>query len=409
MEPNPNEVTIKDIATAIDETLEEFVANENLQFENEADLNKFLYDPGYFQSNSWPKTNQCFYKNCTKKNVKSHTIQKSASLKYIAEDNHVLTPGFNFRIRKYELLLTGINDASTFPGFCQEHEQLFNRFEDNKDFTDDGDIRLQVYRTVCREIIANQKALRSQQYRLIQYLKFRDEKFDQLVKEKIKHLIKKEIQYQGSSYKHQTVAENFMTQKVKSTDNYLNNVLYPFHEHLLNDIEKDKMQKIYIKGMIIDIAYPCCLAGTSGFKISNKKTGTMFVNVLPYESKTYFILAAEIKNKKWLDRYIAIAGHTPFSLIAMVENWMIHNTDHWFLKPSVWNNLPDKIRQNILKEILSPDNKLPDNEPLLLIELREYLIRFYEHDTLNNSPDFIKLLNEEKKKLDDYLSKQRDL
>ena len=54
------------------------------------------------------------------------------------------------------MLSIGINEASTFPGYCLEHENLFSEFENIKDFKTGEHMGLQLYRTVCREIVINE-------------------------------------------------------------------------------------------------------------------------------------------------------------------------------------------------------------------------------------------------------------
>lgn len=46
----------------------------------------------------------------------------------------------------------GINTASSFPGFCSDHESIFHTFENTKEIHKDKDIRLQLFRTICREL-----------------------------------------------------------------------------------------------------------------------------------------------------------------------------------------------------------------------------------------------------------------
>lgn len=53
---------------------------------------------------------------------------------------------------KITMKKTSINYASTFPGFCIEHESAFNSFEKNKEFKYDRDIKLQLFRSLCREL-----------------------------------------------------------------------------------------------------------------------------------------------------------------------------------------------------------------------------------------------------------------
>lgn len=66
---------------------------------------------------------------CSTSIVKAHTVPKSSSLKAIAVDGHVLGLRLGLEnIQKYRGKLCpekiGINNASTFTGFCQKHDDL---------------------------------------------------------------------------------------------------------------------------------------------------------------------------------------------------------------------------------------------------------------------------------------------
>ena len=72
---------------------------------------------------------------CANKVVKAHTVPKSSSLKAIASDGHVLGLKMGLEsLQKHGGKLhpepIGINNASTFTGFCQKHDdQLFSCLE----------------------------------------------------------------------------------------------------------------------------------------------------------------------------------------------------------------------------------------------------------------------------------------
>lgn len=72
---------------------------------------------------------------CSNKIVKAHTVPKSSSLKAIAKDGHVLglkmgLESFQKHDGKLQPEPIGINNASTFTGFCQKHDdQLFSCLE----------------------------------------------------------------------------------------------------------------------------------------------------------------------------------------------------------------------------------------------------------------------------------------
>ncbi len=94
---------------------------------------------------------------CDNKIVKAHTVPKSSSLKAISVDGHVLGLKFGLEsLRKYKGKLQpekiGINNASTFTGFCQKHDdQLFSCLEkENFNKTEEQCFKL-AFRSFARE------------------------------------------------------------------------------------------------------------------------------------------------------------------------------------------------------------------------------------------------------------------
>ncbi len=103
---------------------------------------------------------------CSQNIINAHTVSKSSSLKEIAdESNHVLGLKINLaNIIKNEGKLVpekiGINQASTFKGFCSKHDKsLFSCVED-KEFVGDSEQCLALmYRSVAKEIYAKEGGL----------------------------------------------------------------------------------------------------------------------------------------------------------------------------------------------------------------------------------------------------------
>ncbi len=98
---------------------------------------------------------------CTKKVIKAHSIQKNRILNYLAENGMLTTfdPRRSFITGDFEEV--GINDASTFFGFCNYHDgSIFSDIE-NKDYTNEPvQNLLYSYRACVREYIIKRFAYR---------------------------------------------------------------------------------------------------------------------------------------------------------------------------------------------------------------------------------------------------------
>lgn len=109
---------------------------------------------------SFFKQKKCLYfdkSECSEVIIKSHTIQKKRSLQLIAENGHVLGFSKNYNADEYSspivLSPIGINDASTFYGFCKTHDnKLFHPIDDFEFEPTDEQVYLLTYRTFIKEL-----------------------------------------------------------------------------------------------------------------------------------------------------------------------------------------------------------------------------------------------------------------
>lgn len=377
---NINEIIAK-FTIALDKAMEAFHENEDMIFDNETLTNKFRYDSKYMKTLSWEKSYTCMYRGCSEKAIRaSHTIQRSTSLLNIAENKHVLSPGFDYRRRDFVLSSVGVNEASTFPGFCTDHEQIFSKFEDKKDFVDEQDFRLQIYRTICREIVENNRSLTSNIYWKDHYIKFRDETLNELIKKEAV-LLDVDLKYLKSLiHTYDDSRVKYLVNRINASKQYLS-TLDLLHDAVFNDLKKKKVQKIFFEVIGMDWVIPCSLAGKGGIVVKTKSKVAVvdiILNVLSYEDKTYVILATHHKNKTHLKSYINRYKHHPLTMITMVESWMLYGSDHWFIKPSVWRNLNEGVQKELFQEMLSDKNIDAVSPHFIFNQLRSELKRLME-------------------------------
>ena len=99
-----------------------------------------------------------------------------------------------------------------------------------------------------------------------------------------------------------------------------------------------------------EVSLPICVAGIGVFDTKQGKA-TVVINVLPYKDYTVVILATNKLYEKPFNEYIEYCTQSPLHLLGMVEAWIVHGTDHWFIKPSVWNALSNENQNSILEDI----------------------------------------------------------
>lgn len=104
---------------------------------------------------------------CAKKIISAHTVQRRGGLAMVAEDGHVLSTKFAFTdIVKHNgnppLRRVGVGSASTFPGFCETHDDaLFKPIEGQKFALERDSAFLFSFRAIAFEAFAKAAALKS--------------------------------------------------------------------------------------------------------------------------------------------------------------------------------------------------------------------------------------------------------
>lgn len=105
-------------------------------------------------------------KGCSGRAIRSHTVQKGAALAAIAEKQHVISGGrpavdqLHKNAGQIVPKLTGVNKASTFPGFCSSHDtSLFLPIESGALPLDRYSAFLLSYRAMAYELHAKERGI----------------------------------------------------------------------------------------------------------------------------------------------------------------------------------------------------------------------------------------------------------
>lgn len=117
---------------------------------------------GSFKKHKKCSVPQSLVHECSNKIINAHTVSKSSSLKAIAKDGHVLKISValkNNEAPKIILGEVGINNASTFSGFCSIHDKkLFSPIEDEAFRPGPQHCFLVTYRGVSKELFSKDYA-----------------------------------------------------------------------------------------------------------------------------------------------------------------------------------------------------------------------------------------------------------
>ena len=99
--------------------------------------------------------------------INAHSIQRRKSLSEIAHNGHIYRLASDFStLKKNKGKLTlkkrGVNDVSTFLGFCKKHDhELFKSIDNYPLMPTDEQVFLYGYRSLCRELFVKENALNS--------------------------------------------------------------------------------------------------------------------------------------------------------------------------------------------------------------------------------------------------------
>lgn len=396
----------KEIIEAELDNLIELIDNRSLEIQKFTAYSPLFKSITQKYSKKHLKPRTCIYPNCNSLSIKrSHSISKGNSLKLIADQGHVLQPVLDVFGKNFQLSMetVGVNKASTFPGYCEIHEKVFQQYENLK-LDEESFVNLQAYRSICREIV----------YLYIEIDKIQEmiETYDSKMKEQAFNILRTNLKRQG-------IKKNIDSLNIKANDIILNQLIYlkkNFEERIIylkeysvrilneyfSNSQNGKCTTIK-DGIRIDHQFPVALCGYTslayGDEITNKKM-LLIANIIPFENCTYVLCSAGKEHESFFRKIIDFYFQTPLTLLSFIESVMIHSSDHWFIKPSYWDSFSQDKKSMILSEILNVDKLITDEfEYSIFDDIRESILSVYiAHEEEFSEADRI-VVEKEKNKL----------
>ena len=322
-----------------------------------------LFDLLKRRSKGWEIAGKCGYKGCGKTSVpRSHSIHRAGSLERIAEQQHVLMPATDDR-GSLTLKRVGVNVASTFPGFCSEHEQLFQEFERTGEITEDRHVALQAFRTLCREIIRKRHDVEGGQRALEAYRKVRHNYFEKAILE-----VAPDVVIEGTTVEGQGPEEH-ATSVLMGARADLAELSGELYDELFGYIAGQGAEPC-VQALKIPLEVPVSLSGLGVLRYKDA-TGThralCLLGIMPQEKATVMFMCAVPRHQAAIKLYTAkmVSG---FGALNTMESWMVYGSDHWFIRPSAWEALPPGRRSAILEMVMSPDYNIGSEVPLSVLD-----------------------------------------
>jgi len=347
-------------------------------------------------SKSWERPGQCMYKGCTDSSIRrSHSIHQAGSLERIAENRHVLTPGFSHGTMAMEL--QGINLASTFPGFCERHELLFSEFEGSGVISSPRHIVLQAFRTLCREIAQKRQGITDLQGTLEQYRKAREEYYFSAVKKAGIGPTAEKLSVKGDG--RETHIESMLT----GANDDLLELEGDLYDQLFSVIRGGSNEPS-LGAFSLSYEVPVSLSGLGVLTYENEGTryrALCLIGILPLVGQTIAFIGAANKHSVALEDYRS-GMQFGFGALNAMESWMIHGSDHWFIRPSAWNAITPTRQEKALDLLKSDEFNIGTLlEFSILDDMRRSIIS-YINDHIDQTPNrdaAIQAVSQESKKL----------
>ena len=328
-------------------------------------IRKLLFEEQSRMHNASRKIGRCICPNCSNTSIrKSHTIPRGMSLDIIAENKKVVTPTFIERYPVNEQFIgikeTGIGLASTFPGFCKEHELLFQSYEKKESINKGEDVVKQLYRNVAYNCFLVEKRIELGEHIINRYGEARNQAaYNYLKRLDFKRIVKR-VQIVGEDE-----AIKYLI--------YHRQELIDFHSKLekykvklwkiMNGSDKD----IVIRSAVIDVMFPVCICGCMEIVLDDQ-TYLCSVDVVPNEKETLITIGfcGEVSPELY-DAVDSRLNH-PLAILNFIESIMVYGTDNWYLSPKVWKMLSDRRKEKLLSEMQKLKMSIFDEVPYSIFD-----------------------------------------
>jgi hypothetical protein len=386
--------------TIMPEPIDEKVKAAVKAFEDADDL--FQYEPGWiFGTESerkaalyaaltkkwkvWERSGPCMYRGCPNTSItRSHSIHRAGPMEQIAEQQHVLTPGFGQNGITVNRI--GVREASTFPGFCETHEHLFSSFETTGQIADGHQTMLQAFRTLCREIARKRHDVEHLRSLLGTYRATRFNYFKTSILAAAPGVDIQDVSEKGNK------KEEFAASSVAEGESDLQELeeLYDeMFQYVDSGFPEPCVQALNISPDI-HLEIPVTLSGLGVLRYQDaarkKHRALCLLGILPQGKTTLTFIAAARRHGDAI-AFCMNKMLSGFGALHAMESWMVYGSDHWFIRPSAWEAIPEARRSLILKAIENVDYNIGDAPPFsILDEARRRLIS-YLRDHIDETDD----------------------
>jgi hypothetical protein len=377
---------IKLIEEELDKILEKF-GDERFNAQNFINYSRTLYQSYFNNIGLHRKSRECVFPNCSAQSIKkSHSIPKTSSLLNIVSNGHLLKPEFDLTsdIPLIKMQRIGIKNASAFPGYCEEHENIFQTLEIDGEINDEKKALLQTYRTICRERVFREIEIDINERVKSAYC----EKINEEALKSIKESLSQHSQFNNVNSIEIRGVDSVIN-SLEGINTYLsdtNKCLLEFENKIYQHVyNKPIKNELLISVINIDIKFPISLCGFATQKYNengDEKIAYILLNVMPLKESTYIVCVGFERDEKIYEGYCDFFFSDPFNILNMVESFMINGSDHWFINPEYWEKIPIQKQEKILHDILTTEDSFLDEYQISIFDdIRIKIISFFKENT----------------------------
>jgi hypothetical protein len=354
---------------------------------SESEKKRRLFEQIRRSSRNWESSGPCMYRGCGMPSIRrSHTVHRAGSIERIAEAQHVLTPRLNNR-GQMGMDLLGVNLASTFPGFCGEHEQLFSEFEVGGAVTAPRHVALQAFRTLSREIARKRHGLPELEQLLRDYRKGREEYFAASILKAAPEFTFKGLTVEGDAMEERLAS---MIEGGKADLSELEGDLY---EELFAFVSGKATDEPSLEALSLPFEAPVCCSGFGvlTYEYHGERLRALCpLGILPQEGSTILFICAARKHSIIIEQYVRDMT-VGFGALNAMESWLVNGTDHWFIRPSAWQAISPVRQAKVLDLLLRDEDNIGTFLEFSILDgPRKYLITYIrEYLSEADDPDAV--------------------
>ncbi len=350
---------------------------------------------------------QCINKECKEIATASHAISKEISLSWIAPERNMkyFESSINGKNSKtLKLKNIGINDATTFKGFCQPHDSMFKFLDENKYKYTDRQILLQCYRSICY-VWFRSKYLEYTSHDLKSSLKNKILNEDYIVST-LSRMIKEGSEFDEKSVRklldllqnNEDFTHKLLQEAKFSIDDKINrhNHEYDLFTDLKNrmeiflnyrthenegvysqhaiDSKSIKVNGVSVKYKRIDISIPVAMLNHHYFDYDGQRVFLLFT-VVPYDNGTELFWIYDSNYDKILTEKWNQMLSSALNILNRIESSMM-SCENWFINPDTLYRIPKKRLKIITEDLYFSyeRNMFEDYELSLFDDIRRNLL-----------------------------------